>query len=139
MPLVIPTDILTLPKLFKQAGYNTGIIGKWHLGLGERGTPTDWNGDVKPGPIEIGFDKPFLLSSTNDRVPCVYLDGHRVLNLNKNDPLYVGKTFDEVNKPGSTQYRRCTKTSDARLRQVLWLGKPIYCTRLLSKQLRAKR
>jgi arylsulfatase A len=104
MPLVMPTDILTLPKLFKQAGYNTGIIGKWHLGLGEHGTPTDWNGDVKPGPIEIGFDKSFLMPSTNDRVPCVYLDGYRVLNLDKNDPLYVGKTFDEVNIPGSTLY-----------------------------------
>ena len=103
-PLTIPTNILTLPKLFKQAGYETGIVGKWHLGLGERGTPVNWNADVKPGPIELGFDKSFLLPSTNDRVPCVYLDGHRVQNLDKNDPLYIGKNIDEVNIPGSTQY-----------------------------------
>ena len=103
-PLTIPTDILTLPKLFKQAGYKTGIVGKWHLGIGERGTPVDWNGDVKPGPIEIGFEKSFLLPSTNDRVPCVYLDDYRVLNLEPNDPLYVGKSFAEVNIAGSTQY-----------------------------------
>jgi arylsulfatase A len=103
-PLTIPTDILTLPKLFKQVGYKTGIVGKWHLGLGEKGKPVDWNGDVKPGPMEIGFDKSFLLPSTNDRVPCVYLDGYRVLNLDKEDPIYVGRTFDEVNIPGSTQY-----------------------------------
>lgn len=88
-PLSIPTDILTLPKLFRQAGYATGVIGKWHLGLGAKGTPIDWNGEVKPGPLEIGFDYSYLLPITNDRVPCVYLKGHRVENLDPADPLYV--------------------------------------------------
>ncbi len=102
-PLTIPTDVLTLPKLFKQAGYTTGVIGKWHLGIGTKGVPTDWNGDVKPGPLEIGFDRSFLLPSTNDRVPCVYLDGHRVVNLDPADPLYVGRKNVVANK-GNTQY-----------------------------------
>ena len=102
-PLSIPTDIITLPKLFKQAGYATGVIGKWHLGLGAKGTPTDWNGDVKPGPLEIGFDYSFLLPSTNDRVPSVYLENHRVVNLDPNDPLYVGSK-KAMEKTGSTQY-----------------------------------
>lgn len=103
-PLSISTEILTLPRLFRQAGYTTGIVGKWHLGIGEKGVPTDWNGDVKPGPLEVGFDYSFLLPSTNDRVPCIYLYGRRVLNLDVNDPLYVGKHPKEVNQPGSTQY-----------------------------------
>lgn len=90
-PLCIPTDILTLPKMFKKAGYDTAVIGKWHLGIGQKGVVTNWNGDVKPGPIEIGFDYSFLLPSTNDRVPCVYVENHRVVNLDPNDPLYVGK------------------------------------------------
>ena len=90
-PLTIPTDWLTLPRVFESAGYRTAVVGKWHLGLGERGTPVDWNGDVKPGPLELGFDTSFLLPSTNDRVPCVYLDGHRVLGLDPADPLHVGK------------------------------------------------
>ena len=88
-PLCIPTDVLTLPKLFKKAGYDTAVIGKWHLGLGRPGVKTDWNGAVKPGPLEIGFDYSFLLPSTNDRVPCVYLENHHVVNLDPNDPLYV--------------------------------------------------
>jgi arylsulfatase A-like enzyme len=88
-PLCIPTNILTLPKMFKKAGYETAVIGKWHLGLGKAGVPTDWNGAVKPGPLEIGFDDSFLLPSTNDRVPCVYLENHHVVNLDPNDPLYV--------------------------------------------------
>ena len=88
-PLCIPTDILTLPKLFRKAGYRTGVVGKWHLGLGAKGTPVNWNGEVKPGPLEIGFDYSFLLPSTNDRVPCVYLENYRVVNLDPSDPLYV--------------------------------------------------
>ena len=103
-PLCISTKILTLPKLFQKAGYKTGVVGKWHLGIGKKGVKTDWNGKVFPGPLEIGFDHSFLLPSTNDRVPCVYLDGHHVLNLDPKDPLFVGKSPKAVNRPGSTEY-----------------------------------
>lgn len=90
-PLIIPQDKITLPGVLQKAGYQTAIIGKWHLGIGEKGKAVDWNGDVKPGPLEVGFDYSFLLPSTNDRVPCVLLDQYRVLNLDPKDPLYVGK------------------------------------------------
>lgn len=90
-PLKIKPDMLTLPQLFRKAGYETAVIGKWHLGLGDGKTPVDWNGDIKPGPLEVGFDYSFLLPYTNDRVPCVYVENHRVVNLDPNDPLYVGK------------------------------------------------
>ena len=89
-PMAINPEMFTLPKLFKKAGYKTAVIGKWHLGIGDGKTPVDWNGDVKPGPLELGFDYSFLLPSTNDRVPCVYLENYRVLNLDPKDPLYVG-------------------------------------------------
>ncbi|WP_289053757.1 sulfatase family protein [Carboxylicivirga marina] len=103
-PLLIPVDMMTLPKMLKKAGYETGIVGKWHLGIGEKGVLTDWNGDVKPGPIEVGFNSSFLLPSTNDRVPTVYLEGHRVLNLDKNDSLFVGKKPYIKSKNHVTQY-----------------------------------
>ena len=45
-PLCIPKDRLTLPSLLKQAGYATGVVGKWHLGLGE--AETDYNGEITP-------------------------------------------------------------------------------------------
>lgn len=103
--LTVPTDVLTLPKMFKQAGYATGVIGKWHLGLGDGVTPIDWNGAVKPGPLEIGFDTSFLVPITNDRVPSVYLQNHHVRNLDVDDPLYVGKRLKEVRAhTESTQY-----------------------------------
>jgi arylsulfatase A-like enzyme len=103
-PLSIPVGILTLPRLFRQAGYTTGVVGKWHLGIGAKGVCTDWNGVVEPGPLEIGFDSSFLLPSTNDRVPCVYLRGHHVENLDPADPLFVGRLPGMRARKGSTQY-----------------------------------
>jgi arylsulfatase A-like enzyme len=95
-PMKIKPDMFTLPQLFKQAGYDTAVVGKWHLGIGDGRTPVDWNGDVKPGPLEVGFDYSFLLPSTNDRVPCVYVENHRVVNLDPQDPLFVGKKPEGV-------------------------------------------
>lgn len=112
-PLSIQTETFTIADLFKSAGYTTGVIGKWHLGIGSADTPTDWNGAVKPGPLEIGFDSSFLLPSTNDRVPCVYLDGHYVVNHDPNDPIFVGRSKQAVDRPGSTAYPCAKETPEA--------------------------
>lgn len=88
-PAIIKPGTMTLPAILKQAGYKTAVIGKWHLGLGGDNGP-DWNGDLKPGPLEIGFDRCFLLPTTNDRVPQVYVEDHRVRRLDPRDPLWVG-------------------------------------------------
>ncbi len=87
--LVVPPDTVTIADLLKTAGYRTAVIGKWHLGLGGESGP-DWNGELKPGPRELGFDYNFLLPTTNDRVPQVYVENHRVLGLDPKDPLWVG-------------------------------------------------
>ena len=86
-PLLIDVDKPTLPKMLQKAGYKTAVVGKWHLGLGD-GT-IDWNTDVKPGPLEVGFDYSFLLPATGDRVPTVYLENYRVVDLAEDDSLRV--------------------------------------------------
>eukprot|EP01136_Pigoraptor_vietnamica_P032490 Opistho-1_new@94390 len=89
--LIIPVATRTLPGMLQKAGYNTAVIGKWHLGLGDV-TGADWNGKITPGPIEIGFNYSFLIPATGDRVPCVFVENHQVVNLDKNDPIKVSYT-----------------------------------------------
>ncbi len=99
-PAVIQPGTPTLPLALRQAGYATAVVGKWHLGLGEKGQGPDWNGRLAPGPLEIGFDHCFILPTTNDRVPQVFVAGDRVRNLDPADPLWVGDkkpSADHVN------------------------------------------
>ncbi|MEJ7594934.1 MAG: arylsulfatase [Planctomycetaceae bacterium] len=84
---IIKPDRVTLASTLKTAGYHTGVVGKWHLGLGEG--KVDWNRAIKPGPREIGFDYSYLLPATGDRVPCVYIENDYVVGLDPGDPIEV--------------------------------------------------
>jgi arylsulfatase A-like enzyme len=77
----------TVPSILKQAGYATGVVGKWHLGLGDR--ETDYNHAIRPGPLEVGYDYAFILPATGDRVPCVYVENHNVVGYDPADPVRI--------------------------------------------------
>jgi len=88
-PLIIDTERPTLATFLKNAGYATALVGKWHLGIGDGTRAMDFNGEIKPGPLEVGFDSAFFIPATVDRVPCVFIDGHRVAKRDANDPIAV--------------------------------------------------
>ena len=107
-PAVIKPGTETVASILQRADYETAVIGKWHLGLGGEKGP-DWNGDLKPGPLEIGFDTCFLLPTTNDRVPQVYVQDHRVPNLDPKDPLWVGRKKPSPDHPTGRTHRDTLK------------------------------
>ncbi|MBS1669250.1 MAG: arylsulfatase [Bacteroidetes bacterium] len=96
--LIIPMDKGTIASTLHQAGYETAVIGKWHLGLGGK-EGIDWNEQIKPGPNEIGFDYSFIMPATLDRVPCVYVENGRVVNLDPKDPITVNYKHKVGNDP----------------------------------------
>ena len=109
-PLIIRENQPTLPKIMKQAGYSTGAIGKWHLGMGN-GNP-DWNKTIKPGANEIGFDYSCLIAATNDRVPTVYVENGNVINRDPSDPIYVNYTDNFEGEP--------TALTNPELLKMMW-------------------
>ena len=86
-PALIQPNRVTLASMLKQRGYSTAVIGKWHLGLGNGNV--DFNKEIKPGPLDIGFDECFIIPATGDRVPCVYVQNRKVANLDPKDPIKV--------------------------------------------------
>ena len=86
-PLIIDTVQITLPKMLKKQGYETAVIGKWHLGLGTG--QVDWNTHISPGPNEIGFDHAYIMAATQDRVPTVYIENGYVDGLDLADPIKI--------------------------------------------------
>ena len=86
---IIRPERFTLADVFKNAGYQTGVVGKWHLGLGDKTGTQDWNGHITPGPSDLGFDYSFILAATGDRVPCVFVENEHIVNLDPKDPVFV--------------------------------------------------
>ena len=87
--MIIRPEQYTVADLFKGAGYVTGAVGKWHLGMGDKTGEQDWNELITPGLKDIGFDYSYIMAATGDRVPCVWVENGSVVDLDSEDPIYV--------------------------------------------------
>src|SRR6188768_1126656 len=67
--LGLPTSEITLAQLFHNAGYATGMIGKWHLGHSKK----------EYYPVRRGFDEYLGILYSNDMRPVQLIDGEAVV------------------------------------------------------------
>jgi arylsulfatase A-like enzyme len=67
--LALSRSEVLLPQLFKQAGYATGMVGKWHLG----------HEQPESLPTRRGFDEYLGILYSNDMRPVQLLDGEKVI------------------------------------------------------------
>ena len=77
-PLLIDPGRLTLASLLRDSGYATACVGKWHLGLGDS-AGTDYSAELRPGPLELGFDYFFGLPASLDMPPYCFVENHRTV------------------------------------------------------------
>ncbi len=82
-----PGQVL-IPMAMKSVGYRTAALGKWHNGFGTS-MEVNWNAELKPGPLEFGFDSFFGTPRTHSEPPLVFVRDHWIVGLEKDDPIRV--------------------------------------------------
>jgi len=124
-PPLIAADRTTVPSFLKEHGYTTAMIGKWHLGLdipttdgeiakaknlgGKQSVEVDpasisnidWNGKIKGGPVNLGFDSWYGITASLDFPPYVWIrdnqfvgSGTQIKAFNRKGP--ASKDFEAI-------------------------------------------
>lgn len=112
--LTIDTEIPTIASILQQAGYATACVGKWHLGFGEAEGP-NWNSELKPGPLELGFDYYFGIPTVNSGPPFVYVENHHVVGYDPNDPFLMKAEASTQKWPAKSGYNQIGGADKAHL------------------------
>ena len=88
---MIPEDRETLASMLKKSGYNTALIGKWHMGLdwttkeGEKiegfhndipksEAKIDFTKPIRLGPVNLGFDYWYGIPASWDFPPYIFIE-----------------------------------------------------------------
>lgn len=80
----------TVAEVLQSRGYRTGIVGKWHLGIGwkkagEKGR-VDFGAPISDGPTSHGFDFFYGIAASLDMPPYVYIENDSVFEKPGDEP-----------------------------------------------------
>jgi len=73
---LIQNDRVTIAEFLKKSGYTTGVVGKWHLGLGfakDKNNKFDFSKPVSDSPHTHGFDHSYVIPASLDFPPYVFI------------------------------------------------------------------
>ncbi len=108
--MIIRPEQYTMADMFRNAGYQTAAIGKWHLGLGDQTGQQDWNAPLPCGLQDLGFTYHYIMAATADRVPCVFIEDGMVANWDSLAPIEVNYRQNFPGEPtGRTHPQLLTK------------------------------
>lgn len=131
-PPLIEKERFTVADLLKNAGYNTGVVGKWHLGLGyaknqstpagtilvdsANGWPTGADADLQKAltesPNDLGFDYSYIIPSSLDIPPYIYYENGK--------PSEQGiVTLEGQNAPRGVFWRKGKASTNFKIEQTM--------------------
>ncbi len=120
-PLLIEETRMTIASLLRGAGYDTGCVGKWHLGFGKPGTPDwddllgpDFNSELRPGPLDVGFDYFYGMPAVGQH-PNIFIEGRRVVGLDPRDPI---RFINDPRPEFQVEYFKRPRTSPTNLQMA---------------------
>ncbi len=105
--MIISPEQYTVADMFKDAGYTTAAVGKWHLGLGDESGRQNWNEPLPVGLADIGFDYSYIMAATADRVPCVFVENGCVANYDASAPVFVSYEQNFEGEPTGRDNPEC--------------------------------
>lgn len=106
-PLITP-DRETIGSLMQRAGYTTGCVGKWHLGLdwfakdssqrlitdnGLGRTNIDYSKGVANDPTTLGFDYSYIMPASLDMPPYLFIENQKVVD---SDMVLTGEQYPNL-------------------------------------------
>ncbi len=120
-PALMDANRLTLAKMLKQSGYQTGLVGKWHLGVDwqlldksndpelhieqKYKQPSSWLIDYsqpfKNGPVDQGFDQAFFILSSLDMPPYVYLKDNQATSIPTVNKGFAHNEYNDYKRIGA--------------------------------------
>ncbi|MEX0986636.1 MAG: sulfatase-like hydrolase/transferase [Bacteroidales bacterium] len=89
--LLIKPDRMTIADWLNERGYQTAVIGKWHLGYGEK--PLDYTKSMSPGPLDLGFDYHFGVPQNHGDMLGVFVENDHIYGIRSDKVHPYSRTF----------------------------------------------